>query len=113
MPAQQLRVPTLWKKLWEARGMESIFWCPFPSLKDYTPNNNLKDKERSSKSAQGQIDQMPWQSSLRSSQFSRPAQAKKRGLLPAHHLMCQQDSAHFWVLILPLIGYGLSERKMR
>lgn len=38
---------------------------------------------------------------------------KKKGLLPAHHFMRQQDSAHFWVLILPFIGYGLSERKTR
>lgn len=26
---------------------------------------------------------------------------------PAHDFMCEENSAHFWVLVLPLIGYGL------
>jgi len=26
---------------------------------------------------------------------------------PAHNLMCEQNSAHFWVLVLSLIWYGL------
>lgn len=26
---------------------------------------------------------------------------------PAHDFMCEENSAHFWVLVLSLIGYGL------
>lgn len=26
---------------------------------------------------------------------------------PAHNLMCEQNSTHFWILILSLIRYGL------
>lgn len=27
--------------------------------------------------------------------------------VPAHNLMCEQNSAHFWILVLSLIRYGL------
>lgn len=29
---------------------------------------------------------------------------------PAHDFMCEENSAHFWVLVLSLIGYGLKGR---
>lgn len=26
---------------------------------------------------------------------------------PAHDFMCEENSAHFWVFVLSLVGYGL------
>ena len=32
---------------------------------------------------------------------------KKRNCLPAHNFMGKKNSAHFWILVLALINYGL------
>lgn len=100
------------------------FWLFFPSPNGYTLRIwPLRTGPRDSAPGRAAREAASRAQSLRTASAPTPERGgcsspaplsseacRKRRLLPAHHFVCQENSAHFWILILSLVSYGLRRR---